>query len=125
MDGRPVSAVTTRLLAWLTTCLVHERQPALCIIWDHASWPISREVRTWIKRPNRRVMREGGCCLVRDRLPTKSPWRNRIGLEWVHDQRAMAEPARKFTGEETKQRLCDDYHCELRTTDTKSCVTMH
>jgi hypothetical protein len=113
VDGRPVSAVTTRFLEWLTTGVAHERKQALFIVWDNASWHISREVRTWVKTHNRRVKREGGCRLVMCQLPTKSPWLNRIEPKWVHGKRAIGEPARKLTGEETKQRICDYYHCEL------------
>ncbi len=79
---------------------------------DNASWHISREVRTWIKTHNRRVKCEGGCRLVVCQLPTKSPWLNRIEPKWVHGKRAIAEPARKLTVDETQQRICDYYHCE-------------
>jgi hypothetical protein len=115
VDGRPVSAVTTRFLAWLTACLAHEHKQALLIIWDNASWHTSREVRTWIKTHNRRVKCEGGCRLVMCQLPTKSPWLNRIEPKWVHGKRAIAEPARKLTVDETQQRICDYYHCERLT----------
>jgi hypothetical protein len=113
VDGRPVSAVTTCFLEWLTTCLAYERKQALFIVWDNALWHISREGRTWIKTHNRRAKRDGGCCLVMCQLPTKSPWLNRIEPKWVHGKRDIAEPARKLTGEETTQRICDYCHCEL------------
>jgi hypothetical protein len=36
-----------------------------------------------------------------------------IEPKWLHGKRAIAEPARKLTVEETKQCLCDYYHPEL------------
>lgn len=113
VDGRPVSAVTVRFLEWLTACLAHEHKHALVIVWDNAPWHISRAVRTWITTHNRRVKREGGCRLVRCQLPTKSPWLNRIEPKWVHGKRAIAEPVRKLTVEETRQRICEYYRCAL------------
>jgi hypothetical protein len=56
------------------------------------------------------VTRDGGCRLVMGQLPTKRPWLNRIEPTWVPGKRAIGEPARKLTGEETNQRICDDYH---------------
>jgi transposase len=55
------------------------RLQALLLIWDNASWHISGEVRGWIKEHNRAVKRTGqGVRLVLCRLPSKSPWLNRI-----------------------------------------------
>jgi hypothetical protein len=78
VDGCLVSGVTTPCLGWLTAPLAQEQQQALLVIWDHASWHLSRDVRTWITTHNRRVKREGGCRLGRCQLPTNSPWLNRI-----------------------------------------------
>jgi hypothetical protein len=113
VDGRPVRAVTTRVREWLTTCLAHERNQAPFIVWDHAAWQISRDVRTWIKMPHRRVKRDGGCRLVRCQLPTNRPWLNRIEPKWGHGQRAIGEPARNLTGEDTTHRLWDYYPGDL------------
>jgi hypothetical protein len=113
VDGRPVSGVTTQFLGWVVEQVAQEKKEALLVLWDNASWHISREVRTWIKTHNQRVKREGGCRLVRCQLPTKSPWLNRIEPKWVHGKRAIAEPERKLTVDETQQRICDYYRCEL------------
>ena len=96
VDGRPVSAVTTQFLAWLTDRLAAEGKPALLLVWDNASWHISHAVRAWLKAHNRRVKREGGCRVVVCPLPSKSPWLNRIEPKWVHGKRAIAEPERKL-----------------------------
>ena len=94
VDERPVSAVTCAFLAWATECLAAAGVRALVLIWDNASWPISREVHTWLKHHNRRVKAEGGCRLLVGRLPSKSPWLNPIEPKWMHGKLAVVEPAR-------------------------------
>jgi transposase len=111
--GRPVSAVTCAFLAWAAGRLAADGVRVLVLIWDNASWHISREVRGWIRAHNRRAKAEGGCRLLVGRLPSKSPWLNPIEPKWVHGKRAVVEPARKLVAAELKQRLCDHYRCPL------------
>ena len=113
VDGRPVSAVTTQFLAWLTAWLGAEGKTALLLVWDKASWHVSQAVRAWLKTHNQRGKREGGCRIVVCPLPIKSPWLNRIEPKWVHGKRAMAEPDRKLPVDELKHRICAYYNCEL------------
>jgi transposase len=114
VDGRPVSAVTRAFLAWATERLAADGVRVLALIWDNASWHISREVRGWIKDHNRRVKAAGaGCRLLVCRLPSQSPWLNPIEPRWVHGKRAVVEPAHKLPAAELKQRLCDHYRCPL------------
>jgi transposase len=113
VDGRPVSAVTTQFLAWLTTRLAAEGKTALLLVWDNASWHVSAAVRAWLKAHKRRVKRKGGCRVVVCPLPSKSPWLNRIEPKWVHGKRAIAEPDRKLPVDELKHRICAYYDCEL------------
>jgi hypothetical protein len=113
VEGRPVSHGTTQLLRWLAERLADDGKQALVVIWDHASWHVSREVRTWLTAPHQRVKRAGGGRLVRGQLPRKSPGLNRIEPTWGQGQRAIAEPTRKLTGQETRPRIGDYYHCEL------------
>jgi DDE superfamily endonuclease len=113
VDGRPIRHVTTQYLEWLAARMAADGKQALVVSWDTASWHTSRAVRTWLKAHNQRVKRAGGCRLLLCQLPSKSPWLNRIEPKWVHGKRAIAEPARKLTGEETRQRICAYYHCEL------------
>jgi transposase len=112
VDGRPVSAVTTQFLAWLTAQLAVEGKTALLMVWDNASWHVSQAVRAWLKMHNRRVKQEGGCRIAVCPLPIKSPWLNRIEPKWVHGKRAIAEPDRKLSVEELKHRICTYYACE-------------
>jgi hypothetical protein len=113
VDGRPISAVTTQFLAWLTDRLATAGTTALVLVWDKASWPVSQAVRTWLKAPTRRLKREGGCRLVVCPLPIKSPWLNRLEPQWVHGKRAIADPARKLPVDELTHRICAYDDCEL------------
>jgi transposase len=105
--------VTCAFLAWATERLAAAGVRALVLIWDNASWPISREVRTWLRAHNRRVKAAGGCRLLVGRLPSKSPWLNPIEPKWVHGKRAVVEPARQLPAADLKQRLCAYYRCPL------------
>jgi hypothetical protein len=51
VDGRPVSAVTTQFLGWLTNRRAAEGKTALLLVWDNASWPVSPAVRAWLTGP--------------------------------------------------------------------------
>ena len=113
VDGRPVRAVTCAFIAWAAERLATEGSRVLALIWDNASWHISREVRAWIRAHNKRVKETGGCRLLVCRLPSKSPWLNPIEPKWVHGKRAVVEPERKLTADELQQRLCAHYQCPL------------
>jgi hypothetical protein len=114
VEGRPVSPVTCAFLAWVAEPLAAEGVRVLALIWDNASWHISREVRGWIRMHNREVKRTGqGCRLLACRLPSKSPWLNAIEPKWMHGKRAVVEPARKLTSAELQQRLCAYYRMPL------------
>ena len=114
VDGRPISPVTCAFLAWAAEQLAAEGVRVLALIWDNASWHISREVRDWVRRHHREVKRTGhGCRLLSCQLPSRSPWLNPIEPKWVHGKRAGVEPARKLTAAELTQRLCHPYRCQL------------
>ena len=112
--GRPVSSVTCAFLAWAVGRLAAEGVRVLALVWDNAPWHVSRAVRAWVRDHNRRVKAAGtGCRPLVCRLPSKSPWLNPIEPKWMHGKRAVAEPGRKLTGQELRQRLCDHYRCSL------------
>ena len=114
VDGRPVSPVTCAFLAWVAEQLATEGVGVLAVVWDNASWHISREVRAWVRDHNRRVKAAGaGCRLLVCRLPSRSPWLNPIEPKWVHGKRAVVEPERKLGAAELKQRLCEHYRAPL------------
>jgi hypothetical protein len=45
LDGRPVSQVTTEFLQWGWAQLAAEGNRVLALVWDHASWHKSQQVR--------------------------------------------------------------------------------
>jgi hypothetical protein len=112
VDGRPVSHVTTAFLGWVCERLARERKRVLVLIWDNASWHLSREVRTWMRQHNQRVKRQGGVRLLPCRLPIKSPWLNPIEPHWVHGKRAIVEPTRLLTAAEIIARVWEYFGCE-------------
>jgi hypothetical protein len=112
VDGRPVSAVTIDFLAWCSGRLEAVGKTALLLIWDNASWHISKAVRSWIRAHNRRVKQgQRGVRIVLCLLPSKSPWLNAIEPKWVHGKRAVVEPDRLLTAQELADRVCAYYGC--------------
>jgi hypothetical protein len=110
--GRPVSGVTTQFLAWCCDRLAAAGKTALLVIWDNASWHLSREVRTWLRIHNRQVKHAGhGVRILACFLPSKSPWLNPIEPKWVHGKRAVVEPARLLPASELVERICDHFGC--------------
>jgi hypothetical protein len=110
--GRPVSAVTTQFLAWCCASLAAAGKSALLLVWDNASWHISREVRGWVRAHNQRVKASGRGVRIRAcPLLSKSPWLNPIEPKWVHGKRAVAEPDRLLPAAELTSRICDYFGC--------------
>jgi hypothetical protein len=112
VDGRPVSAVTTRFLAWCCAKLAAAAKTALLLVWDNAAWHLSKEVRAWIAAHNREVRAAGaGVRIVPCPLPIKSPWLNPIEPKWVHTKRKVVEPDRLLSAGELAQRVCAALGC--------------
>lgn len=117
VSGRPVSQTTTEFLEWLCEQVQAEDKRVLVLIWDNASWHISKQVRTWLREHNQTVLHaaqtgKAGARIIPCWLPTKSPWLNRIEPKWVHGKRAIVEPARLLTASEVRERVCDYFGCE-------------
>ena len=110
--GRPVSQVTEDFLAFLSSRLAAAGKRALLLVWDNASWHISRRVRDWVRAHNRRAKAEGGVRIVACRLPVKSPWLNPIEPKWAHGKRAVVEPDRLLSAQEVRDRVCAYYGCD-------------
>jgi len=112
VDGRPVSAITTQFLDWRCTKLHSMDIRVLALIWDNASWHISRAVRNWIKDHNRQVKRTGkGVRILVFALPVKSPWLNPIEPKWVHGKCRIVEPNRTLSADELAERVCAAFDC--------------
>ena len=109
VDGRPVSQVTENFLAWVCQRLAADGKKALLLIWDNAPWHVSQRVRAWIRDHNRQAKPQGGVRILPCFLPSKSPWLNAIEPKWVHGKKAITEPERTLTAQETKERICNHY----------------
>ena len=111
-EGRPVSATTEDYLGWVCRELAAEGKRVFVLVWDNAAWHVSKRVRAWIGRHNRRVSRTKTGCRIRVcGRPVKAPWLNAIEPKWVHGKRAVVEPDRKLTADELQQRVCDYFGC--------------
>jgi hypothetical protein len=118
LDGRPVSAVTTVFLAWCCQEVAARGKTALLLIWDNASWHLSRAVRTWIREHNRPVKAaQQPVRLIVCPLPIKSPWLNPIEPRWRHTRRRVVEPSRLLAAGELAARVCaalqSPYHAHI------------
>jgi transposase len=112
VERRPVSAITIQFLDWCCTRLEQQHVPVWVLIWDNASWHISKAVRSWIREHNHRVKRIGaGVRLLVNQLPIKSPWLNPIEPQWIHGKRAILEPARLLSADELANRICAYFGC--------------
>lgn len=112
VTGRPVSGLTTQFLAWCTERLAAAGRSALLLVWDNASWHLSREVRTWLREHNRQVKQTGaGVRILACPLPSKSPWLNPIEPRWVHAKRTVIEPVRLLSAQDLADRVCAYFGC--------------
>ncbi len=112
VDGPPVSGITTRFLSWCSEKLEAAGKRVWVLIWDNASWHISKAVREWIDSHNREVKNGGeGVRIISCLLPTKSPWLNPIEPKWVHGKRKVFEPDGLLTAYELADRVCGVFDC--------------
>ena len=113
VDGRPVSGITTRFLEWCSRKLEELGKKVWVLIWDNASWHISREVRRWIGSHNRALKKgeKEGVRIVTCLLPKKSPWLNAIEPKWVHGKRKVIEPDGLLTAYELAGRVWAAFDC--------------
>jgi len=112
--GRPVRAVTTQYLAWCCARLAALGKTALLLVWDNASWHISKEGRTWLRAYNHQVKAAGtGVRILACPLPTKSPWLNPSEPKWVQGKRAGVAPNGLLPATVLEARVCASYHCPV------------
>ena len=113
VDGRPVSGISTRFLSWCCQQLRAAGKKVWVLIWDNASWHISKEVREWIASHNRKVKNggQGGVRIISCLLPIKSPWLNSMEPKWVHGKRKVVEPDGLLTAHELAERVCAVFDC--------------
>lgn len=112
VDGRPVSSITTRFLSWSLQKLEALGKKVLVLIWDNASWHVSKEVRRWLGKHNRRVKESGeGVRIVGCLLPKQSPWLNAIEPKGVHAKRKVVELEGLLGAYELAGRVCGVFGC--------------
>jgi transposase len=113
VDGRPVSGITARFLSWCSEKLRAAGKEAWVLVWDNASWHVSKEVRRWIGEHNREVKKGGkeGVRIVSCHLPKKSPWLNPIEPKWTHGKRRVVEVRGPLTAHELAERVCSAFDC--------------
>lgn len=112
VEGRPLSAITIQFLEWCCIKLQEIGKRVLVLVWDNASWHISKTVRHWIREHNRQVRRDGrGVRILACRLPVKSPWLNPIEPKWLHAKRRVVEPDRTLSAQELADRICETFGC--------------
>lgn len=113
VDGRTNSNITIQFLDWCCTELVARGKRALLMVWDNASWHISKAAQGWIRDHNRQVKASGeGVRLINCLLPTKSPWLNPIEPMWAHAKRRIVEPDGILTARELADRVCVALDCD-------------
>ena len=113
VDGRPVSDITIQLLEWCCARLEAMNKRCLALIWDNASWHISKKVSAWVRAHNRQVKHSGqGVRILACRLPVKSPWLNPIEATWTHSKRRVVEPNGTLSTDELAERICATFGCE-------------
>lgn len=114
VEQRPVSEITCAFLQWIVEQVEQQGKSVLALVWDNATWHVSKQVQQWIKAHNATIKQTGqGVRLIICRLPVKSPWLNAIEPKWVHAKRAIVEPAQKLTAQELKVRICQYFDCPL------------
>jgi transposase len=112
VTGRPVSAMTTQFLEWCCTRLQAQGKTSWLLVWDNASWHVSKLVRTWLREHNRQVKQEGqGVRILPCFLPTKSPWLNPIEPKWVHAKKTVVEPDGLLSAKQLAERICAHFGC--------------
>jgi transposase len=84
----------------------------LLLIWDNASWHVSKEVRRWLGKHNREVKQSGcGVRIVSCLVPKQSPWLNAIEPKWIHAKRKVLEPEELLGAYELADRVCRVFDC--------------
>jgi hypothetical protein len=113
VDERALSSITTQFLEWGLEKLEEMGKKVLLLIWDNASWHLSKELRRWLGRHNRRVKENAeGVRIVSCLLPKRSPWLNAIEPKWVHGKRKVVEPDGLLGASyELAERVCWAFGC--------------
>jgi transposase len=91
--GQPDSEATIDYLKRLLALARSLGKAYLVVIWDNASWHLSRKVRAWLKAYKAHAKLTRAVRLLVFNLPSKSPWLNPIEPHWIHAKRQTLEPS--------------------------------
>ncbi|QBD74480.1 hypothetical protein EPA93_00110 [Ktedonosporobacter rubrisoli] len=112
VTGRPVSAISIQFLQECCERLAAQGKRNWLMIWDNASWHVSKTVRSWLREHNQQVKQaEKGVRILPFFLPTQSPWLNPIEPKWVHAKKAIVEPDSLLSAKQLAQRICAHFGC--------------
>jgi DDE superfamily endonuclease len=112
VTGRPVSAISIQFLHSCCERLEKQGKTNWLLIWDNASWHVSKTVRSWLRQHNEHVKQAGkGVRILPFRLPTQSPWLNPIEPKWVHGKRNVVEPDGVLSASQLAERVCAYFQC--------------
>ena len=107
-DGYPNSTWTRAFLNHLLRGATRAGKRWLVVIWDNASFHVSKILKKWMRRYNRWARKHGRTRIVPYQLPTASPWLNPIEPHWLHCKRAVYAVDHIPTIEEIRHAV-DDY----------------
>jgi transposase len=113
VEDRPLADLTIQFLDWICWGVAREGKKVLIVVWDEASWHTADTVSLWVGEHNQRAKQSNGVKLVICELPVASPWLNNIEPCWKHAKKAILEPDRKLTAQETVSRVCGHFGCDL------------
>lgn len=114
VEGQPNSEKSVAFLQRLRAIAEQRGKRVLVVIWDRASWHISKRVQEWVRQSNQAVKAAGkGVRLLTFLLPTKSPWLNPMEPIWRHAKRQVAEPDGDLSVNELQARLCTYFETSL------------
>ncbi len=91
--GQPDSEATIDYVQRLLALARGRRKQFLVIVWENASWHLSRKVRAWLKSYKQKAKTTKDVRLLVCYLPSKSPWLNPIEPHWTHAKRQTLEPS--------------------------------
>jgi hypothetical protein len=113
-DGQPNSDKSIAFLSTLLATAQAQGQRVLVVIWDRATWHLSKKVISWVRQHNRQVKQAGhGVRLLTCLLPSQSPWLNPMEPIWLHTKRKVVEPDGDLSVKVLKERLCAQFQTNL------------
>lgn len=113
-DGQPNSEKSIAFLSTLLAVAKARCQRVLVVIWDRATWHLSKKLIRWVRQHNRQAKQEDQSVrLLTCLLPTKSPWLNPMEPIWLHAKRNVVEPDGDLSVKVLKERLCSHFRTNL------------